>query len=79
MGRSCACKFLFGDETTVDEKEKIESALENKEELKTELYFYRKDGEFDISFNIATVFDRGHLGGHAYFIVTLQVALNLIN
>ncbi|KAL4217366.1 Potassium voltage-gated channel subfamily H member 4 [Mactra antiquata] len=48
MGRSCACKFLFGEETTSDEKEKIEQALENKEELKTELYFYKKDGKFRI-------------------------------
>ena len=45
MGRSCACKFLFGDETLVDEKGKIEAALENKTELKTELFFYKKDGE----------------------------------
>ncbi|XP_045178348.2 potassium voltage-gated channel subfamily H member 8-like [Mercenaria mercenaria] len=45
MGRSCACKFLFGDETLVDEKGKIEDALENKTELKTELFFYKKDGD----------------------------------
>jgi len=45
MGRSCACKFLFGEETLVAEKEKIENALENKEELKTELQMYKKDGK----------------------------------
>ena len=44
MGRSCACKFLYGNSTVVMEKDKIDNALEHKEELKTELIFYRKDG-----------------------------------
>ena len=44
MGRSCACKFLYGNSTAVMEKDKIDNALEHKEELKTELIFYRKDG-----------------------------------
>lgn len=46
MGRSCACKFLYGDDTVVVEKDKIDNALEHKEELKTELIFYRRDGKF---------------------------------
>ena len=45
MGRSCACKFLYGNDTIIPEKDKIDTALENKEELKTELIFYRRDGK----------------------------------
>ena len=45
MGRSCACKFLYGNNTTIPEKDKIDTALENKTELKTELIFYRRDGK----------------------------------
>lgn len=45
MGRSCSCKFLFGEETLAIEKDKIENALEHKEELKTELQLYKKDGK----------------------------------
>ena len=46
MGRSCACKFLYGNNTTIPEKDKIDTALENKTELKTELIFYRRDGKY---------------------------------
>ena len=46
MGRSCACKFLYGNNTVVIEKDKIDNALEHKEELKTELIFKRRDGKF---------------------------------
>ncbi|XP_052237698.1 potassium voltage-gated channel subfamily H member 8-like [Dreissena polymorpha] len=45
MGRSCSCKFLFGEETLLKERERIEDALEKKIELKTELLMYKKSGQ----------------------------------
>ena len=42
MSKSCACKFLYGAETTDEERQKIESALTDQTELKTEVLFYRK-------------------------------------
>ena len=45
MSKSCACKFLYGAETSPEEKEKIEEALELQTELKTEVLFYRKNGK----------------------------------
>ena len=50
MGRSCACKFMYGNNTAVVEKDKIDAALENKTELKTELIFYRRDGKYTFVF-----------------------------
>ncbi|XP_041375018.1 potassium voltage-gated channel subfamily H member 8-like [Gigantopelta aegis] len=44
MSKSCACKFLYGEETENPEKEKIDKALEEKNELKTEIYLYKKCG-----------------------------------
>lgn len=44
MGKSCACKFLYGENTENEGKAKIEEALEQKEEIKTEILLYRKDG-----------------------------------
>ncbi|XP_061164070.1 potassium voltage-gated channel subfamily H member 8-like isoform X2 [Saccostrea echinata] len=44
MGKSCACKFLYGENTEEEGKAKIEDALEQKEEIKTEILLYRKDG-----------------------------------
>lgn len=44
MGKSCACKFLRGPKTNETEKEKIDEALENREEIKTEILLYRKGG-----------------------------------
>ncbi|XP_056011708.1 potassium voltage-gated channel subfamily H member 8-like isoform X2 [Ostrea edulis] len=44
MGKSCACKFLYGESTEVEGKAKIEEALEQKEEIKTEILLYRKNG-----------------------------------
>ncbi|KAK6172039.1 hypothetical protein SNE40_018005 [Patella caerulea] len=44
MAKSCACKFLYGNDTEETEKEKIEEALENKKELKTEIMMYKKNG-----------------------------------
>ena len=47
MSKSCACKFLYGVETAGDEKEKIEDSLESQTELKTDVLFYRKNGQYD--------------------------------
>ncbi|OWF51387.1 Potassium voltage-gated channel subfamily H member 8 [Mizuhopecten yessoensis] len=44
MGKSCSCKFLRGPKTKESEKEKIDEALENIEEIKTEILLYRKGG-----------------------------------
>ncbi|XP_071822601.1 voltage-gated inwardly rectifying potassium channel KCNH3-like isoform X2 [Apostichopus japonicus] len=43
MQKSCACKFLYGPDTAVDTIISIENALEEKEELKTESIFHKKD------------------------------------
>ncbi|XP_067648640.1 potassium voltage-gated channel subfamily H member 8-like isoform X3 [Haliotis asinina] len=44
MAKRCACRFLFGRDTDNDEKQKIESALEDKKETKTEILLYKKNG-----------------------------------
>lgn len=45
MQKGCACKFLFGTDTSDDHITQIEKALECKAELKLELIFYKKNGE----------------------------------
>lgn len=45
MSKCCACKFLYGAETSKQEIEQIEKALETQNELKSEILFYRKSGE----------------------------------
>ena len=45
MHKGCACKFLYGGDTEDDKKLKIEKALEEKNELKLEIKFYKKNGE----------------------------------
>ncbi|KAJ8320245.1 hypothetical protein KUTeg_001832 [Tegillarca granosa] len=45
MGKSCACKFLYGKNTEEKDKQKIDDALENKEELKTEMSLKCRNGE----------------------------------
>ncbi|KAK3083375.1 hypothetical protein FSP39_021037 [Pinctada imbricata] len=44
MGKSCACRFLYGDSTDTGEKAKIDEALDMKKELKTEILLYSKTG-----------------------------------
>ena len=44
MSKSCACKFLYGAETTQDEVHKIQTSLDAQTELKTEVLFYKKGG-----------------------------------
>ena len=51
MSKSCACKFLYGDDTEVTEKENIDKALEEKTELKTEIYLYKKCSKLRVSLN----------------------------
>ncbi|KAE9529564.1 hypothetical protein AGLY_011660 [Aphis glycines] len=43
MQKGCACKFLFGPDTSDDHVAQIEKALECKAELKLELIFYKKN------------------------------------
>ncbi|XP_071942761.1 voltage-gated delayed rectifier potassium channel KCNH8-like [Antedon mediterranea] len=44
MQKSCACKFLYGNQTEEEKIEEIEKSLENKVELKTEVMFRTKEG-----------------------------------
>ncbi|KAK0093508.1 hypothetical protein PV326_013384 [Microctonus aethiopoides] len=44
MQKGCACKFLYGPETTEEDKTVIWKSLESKTELKLEVVFYKKDG-----------------------------------
>ena len=48
MSKSCACKFLYGADTTEEEKQKIEEALEDQVELKTEVLFYKKNSKYSV-------------------------------
>ena len=48
MSKNCACKFLYGDETPNNEARKIEEALNMQEEYKTEIKFYKKNGEYTL-------------------------------
>uniref|UniRef100_A0A8C5R4L2 Voltage-gated inwardly rectifying potassium channel KCNH3 n=1 Tax=Leptobrachium leishanense TaxID=445787 RepID=A0A8C5R4L2_9ANUR len=44
MQKSCACKFLYGPETSEQLKVQIQKALDEKREFKTEMILYRKSG-----------------------------------
>ncbi|KAL8577641.1 hypothetical protein ACOMHN_020250 [Nucella lapillus] len=44
MAKGCACKFLYGEETSDLETHSIDEALEEKKEHKTELVLYKKNG-----------------------------------
>ncbi|KAG5869963.1 hypothetical protein JTB14_024064 [Gonioctena quinquepunctata] len=46
MQKGCACKFLYGPETKEEHKMQIDKALESKNELKLEVIFYKKNGEY---------------------------------
>lgn len=43
MQKGCACKFLYGPDTTDDQKAQIEKSLEFKTELKMEVILYKKN------------------------------------
>jgi potassium voltage-gated channel Eag-related subfamily H protein 8 len=45
MHKGCACKFLYGQDTEEEKKQKIEKSLEEKNELKMEIKFYKKNGK----------------------------------
>ncbi|XP_046467247.1 voltage-gated delayed rectifier potassium channel KCNH8 isoform X2 [Neodiprion pinetum] len=45
MQKGCACKFLYGPDTTEEEKAMIDKSLESKTELKMEVVFYKKTGK----------------------------------
>ncbi|ESO08636.1 hypothetical protein HELRODRAFT_128997, partial [Helobdella robusta] len=44
MSKNCICKFLFGPLTSAEEIKKLETSVETKSELKSELQLYRKNG-----------------------------------
>ncbi|XP_064420101.1 potassium voltage-gated channel subfamily H member 8 [Latimeria chalumnae] len=44
MQKSCACKFLYGAETSEQLKVQIQKALDEKREFKTEIILYKKSG-----------------------------------
>jgi len=44
MSKCCACKFLYGATTSLEDISKLENALETQMEFKTEAEFYRKNG-----------------------------------
>ncbi|KAL0963949.1 hypothetical protein UPYG_G00315690 [Umbra pygmaea] len=44
MQKSCACHFLYGPETSTQLTAKIQGALDDRGEFKTELVFYKKGG-----------------------------------
>lgn len=45
MQKSCACHFLYGPETSDRLTAQIQGALDDRREFKTELVFYKKEGE----------------------------------
>ncbi|XP_021927519.1 potassium voltage-gated channel subfamily H member 8 isoform X4 [Zootermopsis nevadensis] len=44
MQKGCACKFLYGPDTSEEHKMQVEKSLECKTELKLEVIFYKKNG-----------------------------------
>lgn len=44
MQKSCACKFLYGPETSEGIILSIDDALEERKEFKDEIMFYKKTG-----------------------------------
>lgn len=45
MQKSCACHFLYGPETSDRLTAQIQGALDERGEFKTELVFYKKEGQ----------------------------------
>lgn len=50
MQKSCACKFLYGPETSESIILSIGDALEERKEFKDEVMFYKKTGEQEADF-----------------------------
>ncbi|KAJ4919739.1 hypothetical protein JOQ06_021469, partial [Pogonophryne albipinna] len=49
MQKSCACHFLYGQETSDKQTAEIQGALDERKEFKTELVFYKKEGSPSLS------------------------------
>lgn len=47
MQKSCACKFLYGPETSESIILSIGDALEERKEFKDEIMFYKKTGKHE--------------------------------
>ena len=45
MSKCCSCKFLYGSDTSTEETEKLEEALENRVEISVKLNLYKKHGQ----------------------------------
>lgn len=45
MQKGCACKFLYGPDTTEEQRARIDKSLESKTELKMEVVFYKQTGK----------------------------------
>lgn len=45
MQKTCSCRFLYGPETSEPALQRLHKALEGHQEHRTEICFYRKDGE----------------------------------
>lgn len=56
MQKSCACKFLYGPETSESIILSIDEALEERKEFKDEIMFYKKTGQSNVTF-LAVVFE----------------------
>lgn len=50
MQKSCACKFLYGPETSESIILSIGDALEERKEFKDEVMFYKKTGKQEVDF-----------------------------
>lgn len=44
MQQGCACRFLYGPESSEHAIQHVDSALEGRTELKEEIMFYKKKG-----------------------------------
>ncbi|CAH2224194.1 potassium voltage-gated channel subfamily H member 3 [Pelobates cultripes] len=66
MQRSCACTFLYGPETGEQVQQRVKEALNDKQELKTELLLYKKNGYLPLRSQSGC-----HLGGHGAMLSAL--------
>ncbi|KAI0239899.1 Potassium voltage-gated channel subfamily H member 8 [Lamellibrachia satsuma] len=49
MSKSCGCHFLYGEDTETEERSKIQEAVDHQKELKTNVTFYKKTGQYSRS------------------------------
>ena len=69
MAKGCACKFLYGEETSDTETKTIDEALESKKEHKTELVLYKKNGEYRCTINLFQKIGQGATGVGGFVIL----------